>query len=222
MVRMERLGGRRSALEATYQATADLLQRLRFAKASESVVVTPFGTKGAMFLKLSKKMKPKSRRVLSGHTARVSDLHWGEGDLLVSCARDGLMHLWHGPTAQIVHSWKAPGSWNMTCALEGGVVAVGGLDTVVSIYLVPDAASEADLEPGATGADGTAEADVTLEGHGGYVSCVRFLESGDVVTASGDASCGLWDAAHAVLKSRFWDHSKETAMTLSIFPLVCA
>jgi guanine nucleotide-binding protein G(I)/G(S)/G(T) subunit beta-1 len=53
------------------------------------------------------------------------------------------------------------------------------------------------------------QADVTLEGHEGYVSCVRFLQSGDVVTGSGDASCGLWDAAHGVLKQRFSDHSGD-------------
>jgi WD40 repeat protein len=132
------------ALEATHTATLELLQRLRAAKEREAVATTaPCSSSSSSssqpkFAKLPKAAKPKTRRLLRGHSSRVTDLHWGESDTLVSCARDGLMHLWHAPSARIAHTWQTPGSWAMTCCLDGGVAAVGGLDNMVSLYLVPD------------------------------------------------------------------------------------
>jgi len=190
-------GGAVSALEATYEACYALLRRLRYAKRDEQV--DPMAArKAGKFRKLPPQHKaPVTRRVLGDHVSKVMDLHWGEAETLVSCARDGLMNLWHAPSGTVLKSWKTPGSWSMTCALDGGVAAVGGLDNLCCIYVIPD-----ELEDVGSGAVDHRPPDVTLEGHGGYVSCVRFLNTGDVITASGDASCGLWDAAAAVLKVR--------------------
>jgi WD40 repeat protein len=141
---MADVGGGTESLSATHAATYELLQRLRAAKERESVASTASSSSSGSvnaqlkFAKLAKTTKPKTRRLLRGHSSRVTDLKWGEGDTLVSCARDGLMHLWHGPSARVAHTWQTPGSWAMTCCLDGGVAAVGGLDNMVSVYLVPD------------------------------------------------------------------------------------
>jgi WD40 repeat protein len=135
------------AYEATYQATLNLLEELRRNKANECVELAAPGAKRSQrgrarpalrFPKLSKSRKPQTRRLLQAHTNKVMDCCWGERDTMVSCARDGTVHVWDVKEATRALSWKTPGSWTMTCCLDGGVVAVGGLDNLCSIYVLPE------------------------------------------------------------------------------------
>jgi len=164
---MADVGCTSESLSAAHAATYDLLERLRAAKERESVASSASSNSSASanaqpkFAKLPKGTKPKTRRLLRGHSSRVTDLNWGEGDTLVSCARDGLMHLWHGPSARLAHTWQTPGSWAMTCCLDGGVAAVGGLDNMVSVYLVPDEPDSGVLDHVAS-SSARAGGDVTL------------------------------------------------------------
>jgi WD40 repeat protein len=135
------------ALEATYQATLDLLEELRRDKANERVeMVVPNAKRSQRsrarpalrFPKIPKSRKPQTRRLLTAHTNKVMDCCWGERDTMVSCARDGTVHVWDVKKSTRAVSWKTPGSWTMTCCLDGGVVAVGGLDNLCSIYVLPE------------------------------------------------------------------------------------
>jgi len=134
------------AYEATYKATLNLLEELRRNKANECVELAAPGVKRGQrgrarpalrFPKL-KSRKPQTRRLLQAHANKVMDCCWGERDTMVSCARDGTVHVWDVKEATRALSWKTPGSWTMTCCLDGGVVAVGGLDNLCSIYVLPE------------------------------------------------------------------------------------
>ena len=48
-----------------------------------------------------------------------------------------------------------------------------------------------------------------LRGHEGYVSCTRFTTDGNVLTASGDGTCVLWDIKRSVAAARFTDHAGD-------------
>ncbi len=76
-----------------------------------------------------------------------------------------------------------PSSWVMTCAYapSGNLVACGGLDNVCSVYSLN--------QHGDSGKQVARE----LAGHGGYISCCRFINDAQIVTSSGDLTCALWD-----------------------------
>jgi guanine nucleotide-binding protein G(I)/G(S)/G(T) subunit beta-1 len=61
---------------------------------------------------------------------------------------------------------------------------LAGLDDIISIFDV-------------SGEDSPSEPTQQLMGHGGYVSCVRFLNDNSVVTSSGDQTCAVWDIESA-------------------------
>lgn len=63
----------------------------------------------------------------------------------------------------------------MTCAYEptGNFVACGGLDNVCTVYKLPNHSSDA-LKPAAE-----------LAQHEGYLSCCRFVNANEILTASG-------------------------------------
>ena len=42
-----------------------------------------------------------------------------------------------------------------------------------------------------------------LAAHTGYLSCCRFLSDKEIVTSSGDMTCGLWDIETGQLKTQF-------------------
>ena len=74
-------------------------------------------------------------------------------------------------------------SWVMTCAYEqthGNLVACGGLDNLCSIYQV-------NKEPVVT------RSHRELAQHDGYLSCCKFVDGNNILTASGDSTCILWD-----------------------------
>ncbi|XP_033242322.1 guanine nucleotide-binding protein subunit beta-1-like [Drosophila miranda] len=56
-----------------------------------------------------------------------------------------------------------------------------------------------------------------LPGHGGYLSCCRFLDDNQIVTSSGDMSCGLWDIETGLQVTSFLGHTGDV-MALSLAP----
>jgi guanine nucleotide-binding protein G(I)/G(S)/G(T) subunit beta-1 len=55
-----------------------------------------------------------------------------------------------------------------------------------------------------------------LSGHSGYLSCTRFLNDEQILTASGDATCILWDVQSAKPITTFSDHENDV-MSVSLF-----
>jgi WD40 repeat protein len=55
-----------------------------------------------------------------------------------------------------------------------------------------------------------------LAAHTGYLSCCRFLSDRQIITASGDMSCMLWDIETGTLIERFDDHNGDV-MRLEFF-----
>jgi guanine nucleotide-binding protein G(I)/G(S)/G(T) subunit beta-1 len=91
-------------------------------------------------------------------------------------------------------------AWVMTCAYEPTsqeLVACGGLDNVCSVYKLKAVGSSI-IRP-----------DIELRGHDGYLSCCRFVSTSQILTASGDSTCVLWDINRREKIKDFTDHGGD-------------
>ncbi|GBG72603.1 hypothetical protein CBR_g12176 [Chara braunii] len=127
-------------------------------------------------------------RVLKGHTRKVYAIDWCQSDpnKLVSASQDGWLVVWNAFTGNKLFSIKQYNPWVMTCAYApaGNLVARGGLDNLCAIYSLSQ--SRMDRE-------GNLPPVRMLQGHKGYVACCKFVEDSQILSASGDKTCILWD-----------------------------
>merc|ERR1711981_347767 len=151
--------------------------------------------------------RPKPRRTLKGHLAKIYAMHWADDkESLVSASQDGKLLVWDGMSTNKLHAIPLRSSWVMTCAYSpsGAFVACGGLDNNCSVYNLRsrDIPIRVCRELGA---------------HTGYLSCCRFLNDRKIVTSSGDMTCILWDIEAGSKLTEFADHNGDV-MSVSIAP----
>lgn len=146
----------------------------------------------------------KTRRLLKGHFAKVSALHWAQDSrTLVSAGQDGNLLLWNAVTANKVQSIPLKSSYVMSVGLEpqGRLVACGGLDNLCTIYNLASKNSEP----------------TEMASHDGFLSCCRFVSNEQIITSSGDSTCILWDISNQKPLVRFEEHERDV-MFLSLKP----
>jgi len=153
---------------------------------------------------------PKHVRTLKGHFGKVYALHWaGDSKHMVSASQDGKLIIWNTHSTNKVQAIPLQSSWVMTCAYETSedrLVACGGLDNVCSVYRL---SSEGGIN--------AAKAAHELHEHEGYISCCRFLGMNQVISASGDGDCILWDLVEGKRLQKFQDHDGDV-MSLAVTP----
>ncbi|XP_071841091.1 guanine nucleotide-binding protein subunit beta isoform X1 [Apostichopus japonicus] len=153
------------------------------------------------------RIQMRTRRTLRGHLAKIYAMHWGSDSRnLVSASQDGKLIVWDSYTTNKVHAIPLRSSWVMTCAYapSGSFVACGGLDNICSIYSLKTR-------------EGNVRVSRELPGHTGYLSCCRFIDDNQIVTSSGDMSCGLWDIETGQQTTAFTGHTGDV-MSLSLSP----
>lgn len=159
-------------------------------------------------------IKTQVRRILKGHFGKIYSAHWASDSLrLVSASQDGKLVIWNALTTNKLSAISLKSSWVMACSYgpsdqgESSLVASGGLDNTVTLYEV-DAESKSSDNP-----------KCELNTHEGYVSCIRFMPKGtpNLLSASGDSTCILWDYNKAQPLRKFEDH-KSDVMSISICP----
>jgi guanine nucleotide-binding protein G(I)/G(S)/G(T) subunit beta-1 len=156
---------------------------------------------------LPKTEKIRPRRTLRGHLAKIYAMHWAEDKVhLVSASQDGKLLVWDSLTTNKIHAIPLRSSWVMTCAYSpsGGFVACGGLDNICSVYNLRT------REP-------TIRVCRELNAHSGYLSCCRFLNDRQIITASGDMTCIMWDIEAGSKITEFADHNSDV-MSISVNP----
>lgn len=126
-------------------------------------------------------------------------MHWSaDSRNLVSASQDGKLIVWDSYTTNKIHAIPLRSSWVMTCAYSnsGSFVACGGLDNLCSIYSLKTR-------------EGSVKVSRELSGHAGYLSCCRFLNDSEIITASGDMTCALWDLESGQQTTNFKGHSGD-------------
>ncbi|KAL6433657.1 hypothetical protein ACFW04_005738 [Cataglyphis niger] len=176
----------------------------------------------------------KPRRILKGHQAKVLCSDWSPDKRhIVSSSqvfitlfimifilyytiivykislnfKDGRMIIWDAFTTNKEHAVSMPTRWVMACAYgpSGTLVACGGLDNKVTVYTLS-------LE------DDVSAHKKTVGTHTSYMSCCAFPNSDQqILTGSGDSTCGLWDVESGQLLQSFQGHSSDV-MSIDLAP----
>lgn len=149
----------------------------------------------------------KQRRILKGHFGKIYAMHWSaDSKHLVSASQDGKLIIWNGFTTNKVQAIPLRSSWVMTCAYSpsGNFVACGGLDNLCSIYRI---SSKPETEARVAYRE--------LSQHEGYLSCARFINDDEIITASGDSTCILWNIETKTPYVTFSNHDGDV-MSVSI------
>lgn len=153
--------------------------------------------------------EPKNRNTCTGHFGKIYALHWGhDSSAIVTASQDGKLIIWssHSGNKQLAITLNS--AWVMTCAFSPTYefIASGGLDNTVSIFKT----SNQNNQQGAQGGRFRSK-DLyrELEKHDGYLSCARFINDGEIISASGDSTCILWDVETRSAKNIFVDHAGD-------------
>ncbi|KAJ1447114.1 WD40-repeat-containing domain protein [Pelagophyceae sp. CCMP2097] len=119
----------------------------------------------------------KMRRVLKGHTNKCVSCSWyDDSRKLLTASQDGHAITWDAKQGTKKQMCQLRSQWAMfaeVSKLEATKFASGGLDNTVTLYA------------------GT-KLKCDFAGHAGYVSAARFLDEQTIVSASGDATLGLF------------------------------
>eukprot|EP01084_Bolivina_argentea_P303533 524065_1 len=156
--------------------------------------------------------EPRSRGGLcTGHFGKIYALHWGsDSNSIVTASQDGKLIIWGTNPSTLGNkqlSITLKSAWVMTCALSSSylLLASGGLDNIISIWMIFKKKQQFKL----------LDLYKECEKHKGFISCVKFLNDEEFISASGDSTCMLWDIEYQCVKTLFTDH-KADVMSIDI------
>jgi WD40 repeat protein len=156
------------------------------------------------------KMQLRQRRILKGHLGKITSVKWfADSQKLVSVAQDGKMMIWDGPSTNKLQVINLCSTWVMNVGVSpsGKLTASGGLDNVVSVFDLKAAEAETSRMPKGSLHENRPMKE--LQGHTGFISCVRFLGDKEILSASGDQTCVLWDLETGRQKTVFAGHNAD-------------
>ncbi|SCV03218.1 LAMI_0H06392g1_1 [Lachancea mirantina] len=150
----------------------------------------------------------KSQLVLGGHNNKISDFRWtSDSQHILSASQDGFMILWDAFSGFKKNAIPLDSQWVLTCAIsDSGILAASaGLTNNCTIYRLSE--------------ENRVQQQIVsiFKGHTCYISCVEFLGNSNVLTASGDMTCALWDIPKTKKVMEFADHLGDV-LTMAIPP----
>ncbi|KFO21418.1 Guanine nucleotide-binding protein subunit beta-5 [Fukomys damarensis] len=144
----------------------------------------------------------KTRRTLKGHGNKVLCMDWcRDKRRIVSSSQDGKVIVWDSFTTNKEHAVTMPCTWVMACAYapSGCAIACGGLDNKCSVYPLTFDKNE-----------NMAARKKSVAMHTNYLSACSFTNSDmQILTASGDGTCALWDVESGQLLQSFHGHGAD-------------
>ncbi|MGH0147467.1 UNVERIFIED_CONTAM: hypothetical protein FKN15_010564 [Acipenser sinensis] len=144
----------------------------------------------------------KTRRTLKGHGNKVLCMDWCKDKRrLVSSSQDGKVIVWDAFTTNKEHAVTMPCTWVMACAYapSGCAIACGGLDNKCSVYPLTFDKNE-----------NMSAKKKSVAMHTNYLSACSFTNSDmQILTASGDGTCALWDVESGQLLQSFHGHAAD-------------
>ena len=145
---------------------------------------------------------------LKGHNNKIADFRWSKDSAsILSASQDGFLLLWDSATGLKKKAIPLDSQWVLSCAISpnGKVVASAGLNNNCTIYGISgDAMIQQNVQ-------------TIFKGHTCYISDIDFLDNANVLTASGDMTCALWNISKAKRVREFTDHLGDV-LSLVISP----
>lgn len=155
--------------------------------------------------------KLNNYKTLKGHFDKVSSCAWYPNSKnLVSSSQDGYLVVWDATTGLKNNLVELDDPYIMGCDVShnGRLVATGGLDNTCIVYKLGPEINEDGRQTGLLS---------ILKDHKEYISDLSFLyqSSTQLVTASGDKSCILWDTTKGGFVRHFYGHLGDV-LSLSV------
>lgn len=176
----------------------------------------------------------RMRRLLKGHTSKVLNMDWSQDKRkIVSSSQDGKVIVWDAFSSVKEHLVSLPTTWVNSCAYAptGSLIACGGLDNKCSVFRISHSGSTGNVNAASggvkpSGANSVSESSNALMQqrkvvamHTSYISSCSFTQSDhQILTASGDSTCALWDVESSQLLQSFHGHTCDV-MDASLSPL---
>ena len=140
----------------------------------------------------------KNRKTLE-EESKVLSLDWCfDSRFLVTSLQSGHLCVWDTFTKERVNMIETSCTWVFASAFSpsGNYIAAGGLDSKCAVYKLPRVNQPLEVQHVAQ--------------HQSYVlSCVFTLSDHQILTASSDHTCGLWDVESSHLIKEFKGHSSD-------------
>lgn len=178
----------------------------------------------------------KLYNTLNGHKDKIAQIKWSlDSSRVLSASQDGFMIIWDPVTGLKKQAIVLENSWVLTCAISpnGQHIASGGLDNILTVHQIKQ---DPFLKYSATASDGSDSnykhqyinqgsyqmfgnfnhsLKALFKSHSAYISDCEFLSDNNVISASGDMTCGLWDINQGKKVRDFIDHLGDV-LTISV------
>lgn len=138
----------------------------------------------------------KTYQVLKGHNNKIADFKWSEDSKrILSCSQDGFMIIWDAVTGFKVNAIPLDSQWVLACAYSPNarMVASAGLTNNCTVYSIGTHLDDQRIL-------------TVFKGHTVGISQCEFLNNQEILTASGDMTCKLWDISRGMKTAEFLDH----------------
>lgn len=151
----------------------------------------------------------RRKRALRYHAGKIYALDWAPDNVhLLTAAQDGHLIVWNSQTGNKVQAVPLRHAWVMACAYAPGgqLVASGGLDNTCTIHNLRARQSAVEVPVAQE-----------LVGHVGFVSACAFRGDREILTASGDKTCVLWDVERGTRTRAYAEHSADVLEWVSLW-----
>ena len=134
---------------------------------------------------------------LKGHYGKIYTIAWAnDSKHIVSGSKDGKLLLWNVVSGNKIHVVWLSSSYVMTCGISPEMnindvrfVGSGGLDNMVSLYNIKKDSIKSEAM----------DSTKLFQGHQGYVSTFKFIDSDRIISGSGDSKCMEWDVDQGIV-----------------------
>lgn len=188
----------------------DIQQKINFARQETKNLYIQIDkvkkkTQDADLFEMTRKVPPLNKKLinlkpivdLKGHNNKIADFQWSKNSKnILSASQDGFMLIWDVATGLKQHAIPLDSQWVLSCAISpsGNLVASAGLNNNCTIYKI---SKENRVRQNIIS---------IFKGHTGYVSSIDFLDETQILSASGDMTCALWDIPKAKRVREYTDH----------------
>ncbi|KAK6204858.1 WD40-repeat-containing domain protein [Scheffersomyces amazonensis] len=167
----------------------------------------------------------KLYNTLKGHQTKIAKIVWSsDSSSILSASQDGYMIIWDAVTGFKKQAITLENQWVLTCGYSPNMnlVAAAGLDNVCTVYRIKSDTNEhgnGDSTIQGYQMFGTFYQSVQsiFKGHTAYISDCEFISNSQIITASGDMTCALWDISKGSKVREFIDHLGDV-LCIDSFP----
>lgn len=138
---------------------------------------------------------------LKGHNNKIADMKWAKDSMsILSASQDGFLIIWDPTTGLKLNAVPLDSQWVLSCAYSpsGQLVASAGLTNNCTVYRISSSLQDEFAFQ---------QRIVSIfKGHTCGITACDFISDEQILTASGDMTCALWDVNKGKKVDEYLDH----------------